>query len=753
MQSIYFFRQAETELFTRVRNIGLEIPLQPPLPFDFVPLTANFRTVPDLVLRLNRMFDEIFAVNDGSSVAFTSAVPAVALGGPTRSQAEKSPHSSFNLHLNFEPQATRNKASDATTARERDEARENQTKQIVELIESHAVRMGQARANGEKYRIAVLARSAKSLNCLVPAMRDAGIPFRAIGIEGLGARQEVLDALALGCALLNPHDRVAWLGVLRAPWCGLSLDDLHQLTSADDPELMTRPIPELFAERAQLLSRGGKIAACRVQAACDRVRAFRSSSPGALPGTWLQQIWLSLGGADCCDANALANLELLWTCLDRQPGGEQDLLGQALTTALDNLTALPDPAAASDCGVQLMTIHKSKGLEFEVVIVPDLQARVGGGEPKMLSWLERGLAEPDESGEMTEFLIAPRQSKGAERGGTKAWVDRVYTGREWQDERRILYVAATRARTELHLFARPCFKVEQDHSLTLLNPNRSLLAIAWPALEGKIQSRFDEWKSARPAAEAYIESIAASGESNLLVMASATHPAKPTLLRRLPDDYRPPLQALVESSAEAAISGIGGSRLYTRHEGGLVSRALGTAVHTLFEELARLRAAADWPQARAALGHCQPRVAAQIRACCVDQAQAAKLAAEALELALAASNDPVAQWILSPHAEAASEARWAGVVNGGLSTVRVDRMFRAGPSPLVDGQDAWWIIDYKTAHADVPDPAAALPELRKLFAPQIDAYAQVLRNLHGANVVLLAGLYYPRMLTLDWWEI
>jgi ATP-dependent exoDNAse (exonuclease V) beta subunit len=93
------------------------------------------------------------------------------------------------------------------------------------------------------------------------------------------------------------------------------------------------------------------------------------------------------------------------------------------------------------------------------------------------------------------------------------------------------------------------------------------------------------------------------------------------------------------------------------------------------------------------------------------------------------------------------------VVNGGLSTVRVDRMFRAGPSPLVDGQDAWWIIDYKTAHADVPDPAAALPELRKLFAPQIDAYAQVLRNLHGANVVLLAGLYYPRMLTLDWWEI
>ena len=39
-----------------------------------------------------------------------------------------------------------------------------------------------------------------------------------------------------------------------------------------------------------------------------------------------------------------------------------------------------------------MTIHKSKGLEFEVVIVPELQARIGRGRLKMLSWLERGLA-------------------------------------------------------------------------------------------------------------------------------------------------------------------------------------------------------------------------------------------------------------------------------------------------------------------------------------------------------------------------
>jgi ATP-dependent exoDNAse (exonuclease V) beta subunit len=93
------------------------------------------------------------------------------------------------------------------------------------------------------------------------------------------------------------------------------------------------------------------------------------------------------------------------------------------------------------------------------------------------------------------------------------------------------------------------------------------------------------------------------------------------------------------------------------------------------------------------------------------------------------------------------------VVAGSLRTVQVDRVFRAGLVPQSEGEEAWWIVDYKTAHADHPDPAAALPELRRVFAPQIAAYAAVLRNLRGQDVILRAGLYYPRMLLLDWWEL
>jgi hypothetical protein len=187
----------------------------------------------------------------------------------------------------------------------------------------------------------------------------------------------------------------------------------------------------------------------------------------------------------------------------------------------------------------------------------------------------------------------------------------------------------------------------------------------------------------------------------------------------------------------------------------LLSRAFGTAVHGFLEELSRLRMEFDWEAARVALRNLEPRITANIRASGVDRRKSSSIAAEALELALNASHSPDGSWILSPHADAASEVRWAGIVSGALRTVRVDRIFRAGLEPLSEGNQAWWIIDYKTACVPNPDrdAAAVLPTLRRLFAPQLEAYAQILRNLHGPDAILRAGLYYPRMLLFDWWEV
>ncbi len=201
------------------------------------------------------------------------------------------------------------------------------------------------------------------------------------------------------------------------------------------------------------------------------------------------------------------------------------------------------------------------------------------------------------------------------------------------------------------------------------------------------------------------------------------------------------------------MAALAGSQLYRRHEGGVLSRSLGSAVHALLEELARLRAISDWPSARLALERMRPRITSQLRGVGVDQKQAAKIAGQALEIAIHATHDLNAQWILSPHAGAASEVRWAGIIAGSLREVRVDRIFRAAGAPGVEGDDCWWIIDYKTAHEDHSDSAAVLARFRALFASQLELYARVLRNLHGQSVAVRAGLYYPRMQAFDWWQL
>ena len=775
MQSIYGFREADAELFPRVEELGLEILGDLPFLFDSVHLTANFRSERSLVASINETFAQVFGASSGGGITFAASQPARFTAESSGPHLVAMPAPRMQLHCAFIPESPRNADPDRREeiVKKREAAEQEQIDEIVEIVRAHLPHIETVRAasekepgNGknEKYRVAVLARARKSLVPIAAALRHASIPFRAVDLESLKDRPEIIDALSLARALFNPHDRVAWLGVLRAPWCGLSLADLHTLTSADSPEVLGRPMPELALERMHLISREGRLAVDRVQRAMTAAARLRASQPASSPGTWLEQVWLQLGGAQCVDTEARANLDLLWKSLDSLPQGESDLLGSALASALDDLKAQPDPAADSDCGVLLMTIHGAKGLEFEVVIVPDLQASPGRRAPGMLSWLERGLPPnfvPDDSEtaeSVTEFLIAPFAQKGADSGKAKKWVDRQRHERELHEACRLLYVAATRAREELHFFARPSYKSMNSAPSELVEPRESLLRTAWPAWQAEIQHQFEDWRAgfASVAQPATLDTIAASDSASASRTLFEFRPIadEPTMLRRLPTGFAAPPPVPSIHATDEALIGAGG--LYERHEGGLLSRALGKAVHALLQQLAQRLATETRDAVLAALNQEQPRIAASIRAAGIEPGAANRMAAQAVDIVRQAANDPIAQWILAPHADAANEIRWTGIVAGSLRTVQVDRVFRDGPDPQTaasPNDETWWIIDYKTAHADGLDPAASLPELRRQFAPQIEAYAAVLRNLRGAGIHLCGGLYYPRMTLFDWWPL
>src|SRR5579863_5285434 len=132
MQSIYFFRDADAELFPRVRALGLELPDGNSLPLDFVPLSSNFRTTPPLVEELNNTFTQIFAVNDGSGIEFSSARPA------REAEEDKKPH--LHLHIDFVPRTVIAYSNAPDVVRRKQEAadlrtaiQEKQTTEIVTL--------------------------------------------------------------------------------------------------------------------------------------------------------------------------------------------------------------------------------------------------------------------------------------------------------------------------------------------------------------------------------------------------------------------------------------------------------------------------------------------------------------------------------------------------------------------------------------------------------------------------------------------
>ena len=783
MQSIYGFREAEVELFERLKTHGLETstdPLEEPFRFDFVSLRANFRTVASLVNDLNSHFEQIFAENDGSGVQFSPAIAA----RDSQSQAR------VELHLAF-TESRRAGSTDGPPPVEStwsaEPTRKAQLQEMVALIRSKLDAMPVA---AEKYRIAVLGRTRSSLVRIAEALREAGIQFRAIDLVPLRERPEVLDALALARALLNPTDRTAWLGVLRAPWCGLTLTDLHVLTSGDDAEIGDTPVPALLGSRLQHLFAEGKLSArafefaSRVGRVLLNAVALRPSASATALGTWLESVWKALGGTDTVNAEQRENLQLLWSALDKLPDSEMSLLEPGLNAALDRLFAQPEPSASSDFGIQLMTIHKSKGLEFEVVIVPDLEAEGQKSERTMISWLERGLSNFDHGLsnsdshlvpydlQLTEFLIAPIQAKGTEAGVAKRWVDRVKRARELQEMRRLLYVAATRAREELHWFARPKFRIDSKSGEFLLASPAGLLATAWPAVSDEVEAQFAAWPASMAAAPEFSEllTLAANAPdrmSNVVEMPKPRQP-KPTMLRRLPEPYTAPEFSLLSAGRPGRDGAVAESQaLYSRTEGGLHSRLLGTAIHKLLERLSKLRRSLGPAEAGEALLRAMPAVVAEMRGHGLPRPAAEHLAAEALAAAQQASAHPLGAWILTPHPHAQAEAQWTGFgpasgVRERPWNLRPDRVFFAPPwnepEEELDIEPVWWIIDYKTPKASFADEAEKLAFLRnhkEQFAGQLAAYAQVLRSLREEKdgaIRIRAGIFYPRLLLLDSWD-
>jgi ATP-dependent helicase/nuclease subunit A len=365
MQSIYRFRQAEVGLFLRAWHQGIgNVRLEP------LNLKVNFRSQKGIVEWVNRTFARAFPARENVAAGAVTYSPAQAYD-PARAEP------AVMLH----PILGRSYASEA--------------ERVLALVK-------QALADPSQETIAILVRSKGHLREIAPRLRRAGLRFRAVEIEALGHRSIVQDLLALTRALVHPGDRLSWLAVLRAPWCGLTLADLETLAGDDQKAALW----ELMQDTGRLarLSADGRTRLERVRVVMADCNAHRRRRPLR---RLVEGAWLALGGpacaADATDlADALAYLDLLE---ELEVAGDLVELN-VLAERVEDLFALPDVEATER--LQLMTIHKAKGLQFHTVIVPGLGRMPRHTESPLLVWAER----PNPRARAVDLLLAPIRESG-----------------------------------------------------------------------------------------------------------------------------------------------------------------------------------------------------------------------------------------------------------------------------------------------------------------------------------------------------
>lgn len=632
MQSIYRFRDAEVGLFFEAWENGIAgVPLEPVL------LTSNFRADARLVHFTNTAFAEVMGGKQNPSLG-QIAYRAVT---PTREAAEGSPAARISLH-------------------------ETQASQVEEVARRVATLLEDTEDTEDT--VAILVRSRSHLRALIGTLRRRGITWHANDIDPLTDRPAVRDLISLTGALLDPCDRLSWYSLLRSPLVGLTLVDLERL-----PEVESFPLL-LGALRDCPLSDSGRARMERLAAAWSAARWLDERPTRSV----IEAIWLRLGGTDAYpDPAALMHATRLLELVDELDPGS--LSAAALTRSATRLFA--EDVTASR--LQILTVHKSKGLEFDHVLVPFLDRAAPVEEAELLLWraLPKGL------------VMGVRGD-----GGSFAWLARENRFRERHERQRLLYVACTRAKRSLWLFATGKERPAPASLLFLLQPliDSADGAGGSMAIERPLGAPVpDQGDLFREPEQARIPELVRLREGYRW-----EPPERPPLALAPDLPARPPAETL-DQRLEVVV---------------------GLMIHSILERLAG-RPPRDVDGFVARERSTWERLAATYELDAPNLETVVDQVAAQLTRTL---QDPTGRWLLAAHPEGHAELAVTGVLDGRLENVVIDRTF------VADG--ARWIVDYKTS---VPRPGEALEgfvlEQLTRHRTQLERYGILTREMFGAD--------------------
>lgn len=642
MQSIYRFRKADVGLFLHVAEAGIGH-----LALERLQLTRNNRSCPAVVDWVNQAFAQVFPAHD----SVTRGAISYRRFAATR---EPMPGEGVMVH----PLTVENGVgADGLAMLE--------ALHIANLIE-------QERAAYSGRAIAVLVRARNHLEALVAEIRRnrPGLKFQAMEIEGLGGRQAVQDAMALTRAMFHRADRVHWLAVLRAPWCGLTLADMHAL-AADDRHATIWWLMQDEARLARLSDDGRK----RLQHVRKVLQESLDYQGRQSVRRWVESAWLRLGGPQCLwEAGDVRDVQAYFDLIDQlDAAGNFD--PDQLEVALAELYAAPD--AEADGSLQFMTLHKSKGLEFDTVILPGLHRQPRNNDASLLLWEEVQI-----DNDAPQLVAAPWVPKHL-RDGLPSPYD-FLCGLEGErtanEAARVLYVGATRAIRRLHLVGAVCL----DSKDGIKPPSGSFLELLWDAVGGEFVH----------GAEAPLKNIAQGNAAEFV----------PYLIR-LPQPTVPELLTV----RDEVLSRMAFDEAAVEAEEGSLESSCGILGHLYMEMIAR-DGPELWPASR--LHGLQPAMLSWLERYGHSTAEAEQGASQVAAMLAATLDSVEGQWILQKREQADAELVLSTADERRVATHIVDRTFVEN--------DERWVIDYKSARLDAIDGLARHAEQYRL---QLERYA------------------------------
>lgn len=429
-QSIYSFRQAMPRIFLQRRADFAEYDREHSRYPACIVLDQNFRSRSTVTDAVNFVFGQLMSSQAGDVEYSGKELLAAGASYPPQEGCE-----------------TRLDILDLSMGEGSDEAMELlESRHIAETVLELMAQGFQVTENGVRRKavfrdFCILLRSANQYAArYARELQLCGVPAWADSSSGFFEAPEISTILSLLRVVDNPVQDIPLLSVLMSPICGFTPDEL----SAVRLRLPKAPLYLALSECAK----SGEARAAGVIEELDGFRSLAATLPSdrLLNAIYQKTGYLTLVQAMANGEQRLSNLQLLMEYAKKyEASGYNGLSG--FIRFIDRLQEqngdLPGASTISEASnvVRIMSIHKSKGLEFPVCILAGCSRRFNKERGDALLHPELGLGiKRKEQGGLARVTTLPREAIALEQ-----------ERQSMSEELRVLYVAMTRAREKLIL--------------------------------------------------------------------------------------------------------------------------------------------------------------------------------------------------------------------------------------------------------------------------------------------------------------